>query len=349
MKNNLGLHLTETTQGGGCACKLGPEALSQALSGIEIFPDPNVIVGLENPDDAGVYKLREDLAIIQTVDYFSPIVNDPYDFGQVAAANALSDVYAMGGHPLTAVNMVCFPTKTMDISILREVLRGGAAKLHEAGVPLVGGHSVDDPELKYGLCIVGTVHPQKVITKAGARPGDILILTKALGTGIISTALKAGIAEGKIVAQTVRQMATLNKKASELMLEVGVHACTDVTGFSLLGHACEMIEGADVGLVIRASSVPLLPEVKKYAQMGLIPGGTYRNKEFRSHMVEAVAEISNEMFLVLFDAQTSGGLLISLPELQADVLLGRMHDEGVERATIIGEVVAEPKGKIRIT
>jgi selenide,water dikinase len=326
---------------------LGPGDLDRALYGLELPFDPNVIVGMESRDDAGVYRLREDLAIIETVDYFTPIVNDPYDFGQIAAANAMSDVYAMGGRPVTAMNVVCFPRQTIDISVLRDILRGGIDKLSEARVSLLGGHSVDDQELKYGLCVIGIVHPRRVITKTGAMEGDVLVLTKPLGTGIISTAMKAGLVEKDIIAQLTRQMAALNKRASELMLDFPVHACTDVTGFGLLGHACEMIERTDVGFVICVSSVPLLPKIEEYAKSGLIPGGTYRNREFRSHMIEA--EISDEMMLVLFDAQTSGGLLISLPEKDGEGLVRRMHEEGVEDAAIVGQVVAEPKRKIRIT
>mgnify|MGYP000160519158 CR=1 FL=1 len=326
---------------------MGPGDLDRALCGLELPFDPNVIVGLESRDDAGVYRLREDLAIIQTVDYFTPIVDDPYDFGQIAAANALSDVYAMGGRPVTAMNVVCFPRASMDISILRDILRGGIAKLSEAGVSLIGGHSVDDPELKYGLCVTGIVHPERVITKRGAREGDVLVLTKPLGSGIISTAMKAGLAGKEIIARLTQQMATLNKKASELMMDVPVHACTDITGFGLLGHACEMIEGTDVGMVIHISSVPLLSNIEEYARMGLIPGGTYRNREFRSHMIEA--QVSDEMMLILFDAQTSGGLFISLPAKDGEGLVRRMHEEGIEDAAIVGQVVAEPKGKIRIT
>jgi selenide, water dikinase len=326
---------------------LGPGDLDRALCGLELPFDPNVIVGMEGRDDAGVYRLREDLAIIETIDYFTPIVDDPYDFGQIAAANALSDVYAMGGRPVTAMNVVCFPRQTMDISILRDILRGGIDKLSEAGASLVGGHSVDDPELKYGLCVIGTVHPQRVITKTGAVEGDVLVLTKPLGSGIISTAMKAGLADKKIIARLTQQMATLNKRASELMLDVPVHACTDITGFGLLGHACEMIEGTDVGMVIHVSSVPLLPKIEEYARSGLIPGGTYRNREFRYHMIEG--QVSDEMMLILFDAQTSGGLFISLPAKDGERLVRRMHDEGIKDAAIVGHVVAEPKGKIRIT
>jgi selenide,water dikinase len=304
---------------------------------------------MERAEDAGVYKLSDDLAVIQTLDFFTPIVDDPYIFGQVAAANALSDVYAMGGKPLTAMNIVCFPVKTMDMSILREILAGGLAKLHEAGVTLVGGHSVEDKELKYGLSIMGVAHPQKVILNTGARVGDRLILTKQLGTGIINTALKGGVADEVAVSKAVKCMVTLNGKASELMLTVDVHACTDVTGFGLLGHACEMIEGTDVGMVIYSSQVPFFPEVKELSEMGMIPGGLHRNREFRISMVEISPEIPLFMVDVLFDPQTSGGLLISVPGSEAEPLLDRMHKEGIEEAAIIGEVVAEPKGRIVVS
>ena len=311
-----------------------------------LVSDPNLIVGMERAEDAGVYKLSDDLAVIQTLDFFTPIVDDPYTFGQVAAANALSDVYAMGGKPLTAMNIVCFPIKKMSISILQEVLRGGLDKMREAGVVLVGGHSVEDQELKYGVSVTGVIHPAKVVLNTGAKAGDKLLLTKPLGTGIINTALKGDVADQKAVSEAIKCMVALNSKASELMMDIGVNACTDVTGFGLLGHACEMIEGSDVGMVIYSSSVPLLPETEGYAQMGLIPGGTIRNRDFRLPMIERAAEISDEMLLILFDAQTSGGLLISVAGSEADSLLQRMHEEGIEEAAIIGEVVAEPKGKI---
>jgi selenide,water dikinase len=301
---------------------------------------------MERAEDAGVYKLTEELAIVQTLDFFTPIVDDPYTFGQVAVVNALSDVYAMGGRPLTAMNIVCFPVKKMDMSILKEILAGGLDKMREAGVILVGGHSVEDNELKYGLSVTGVIHPEKVILNTGAKAGDRLVLTKALGTGIINTALKGGLADEGAVAKAIECMATLNRKAAELMTEVEVHACTDITGFGLLGHACEMIEGADVGMVVYSSSIPLLPETEGYAQMGLIPGGTIRNRDFRLNMIETVAGISDVQLLILFDAQTSGGLLISLPESEAELLVERMREQGIMDATIIGEVVDKPKGKI---
>ena len=313
-----------------------------------LISDPNLIVGIETAEDAGVYKLREDLAIVLTLDFFTPIVDDPYTFGQVAAANSLSDVYAMGGKPIVAMNIVCFPINKMDISILQDILKGGLDKMREAEVLLVGGHSVEDNELKYGLSVTGTIHPEKVLTNKGARTGDKLILTKPLGTGIINTALKGGLAHEDSVAESIKCMTTLNKKAAELMTEVEVHACTDITGFGLLGHACEMVEGQDVGMVIYSSAVPILPGTEHLAQMGLIPGGTIRNRDFRIPMIDRATQISDEHLLILFDAQTSGGLLISVPEQDAQSLLERLHQEGVEAAAIVGEVVEQPKAKIVI-
>jgi selenide,water dikinase len=303
---------------------------------------------MENAEDAGVYRLREDLAIIQTLDFFTPIVDDPYTFGQVAAANSLSDVYAMGGKAVCAMNIVCFPLKKMDISILQEILKGGLDKMREAEVVLVGGHSVEDNELKYGLSVTGVIHPGKVLTNKGARSGDKLILTKPLGTGIINTALKGKMAEEDLVAKSIRCMSSLNKKASELMKSFDVHACTDVTGFGFLGHAGEMVEGTDVGMVIYSSSVPFFHEVKELVEMGVVPGGLHRNKEFRMPMVKVDPDCSDWMVDIFFDPQTSGGLLFSLSSPQADKLLKKLHKAGIEEAAIVGEVVENPKGIILV-
>ena len=302
-------------------------------------------MGIEGADDAGVYKISDEVALIQTIDFFTPIVDDPYWFGQIAAANALSDVYAMGGRPLTAMNVVCFPIKEMPLTILQEILRGGLDKIKEAGVVLVGGHSVEDPELKYGLSVTGLVHPERVVKNRGARPGDRLVLTKPLGTGIINTAIKAGLAEGETVERVTRTMAALNRGASEAMQEVGVSACTDITGFGLLGHACEMIEGTEVGMVIYASKVPYFPEAEEFAKMGLVPGGTHRNREYRSQMVEISSQIPPPVVDVLFDAQTSGGLLIAVPSFKVETLLEGLRERGVE-AALIGEVTQEHPGRI---
>jgi len=272
-------------------------------------------------DDAGVYKITDDLAIIQTIDFFTPIVDDPYAFGQIAATNALSDVYAMGGRPLTAMNVVCFPAKSLDISVLKNILRGGLDKMSEAGVVLVGGHSIDDAELKYGLSVTGTVHPKRIVTNSGARAGDKLLLTKPLGLGIITTALKAGQVSEETAAKVTDCMATLNNKASELMQEIGVHACTDITGFGLLGHTCQLAEESQVGIKIHSASVPFFTEAEELAKMGFYPGGSHRNKEFYSRMVEIAPPVPSHVQDILFDAQTSGGLLISLAPKAAESLL----------------------------
>jgi len=305
-------------------------------------------VGIESGEDAGVYKLREDLAIVQTLDFFTPIVDDPYTFGQVAAANSLSDVYAMGGKAIVAMNIICFPINKMDISILQEILRGGLDKMREAEVLLVGGHSVEDDELKYGLSVTGVVHPAKVLTNKGAKAGDSLILTKPLGTGIINTALKGEMANEDLVTKSIKCMTTLNKKAAELMKSFDVHSCTDVTGFGFLGHACEMVEGTDVGMVIYSSSVPFFHEIQELVEMGMVPGGLHRNREFRMHMLEVDSQCPDWMIDILFDPQTSGGLLFSLSSPQAEELLKRLHEEGIKEAAIVGEVVSKPKGKIRV-
>ncbi len=303
---------------------------------------------MESRDNAGVYKLTDDLAIIQTVDFFTPIVDDAYMFGQIAAANALSDVYTMGGKPLTAMNIVCFPTQSLDISVLKDILRGGIDKMSEAKVTLVGGHSIDDTELKYGLSVTGTVHPKRLVTNSGAKVGDKLILTKPLGTGIISTAVKAGVADEKTVAKVTKCMATLNDKASELMQEVGVHACTDITGFGFLGHTVQLAQNSRVGINIDMASIPFFPEAGEFAKQGLCPAGLHRNREFYSSCVKIASEVPTHMQDILFDPQTSGGLLICLAPRKAELLLGRLRQAGVEEAAIIGEAVSEPRGMIII-
>jgi selenide, water dikinase len=310
--------------------------------------DPNLLSGIEKAEDAGVYKLTDELAIVQTVDFFTPIVDDPRTFGQIAAVNSLSDVYAMGGKPLTAMNIVCFPVKTMDMSVLREILLGGLDKMREAKVTLVGGHSVEDNELKYGLSVTGTIHPEKVVYNTGAKAGDRLLLTKALGTGIISTAIKADIIEEEIAAGAINSMATLNDKASEIMMEFNVHACTDVTGFGLLGHACEMVQSSGVGAVFDSSAIPVLPGVRELIDMGMVPGGTYRNRDFRKDMVEMIEDVSDDISNILFDPQTSGGLLIAVQGDEAEQMLDKMHAAGIDVAKIVGEIVEKPEGKILV-
>ncbi len=325
---------------------MGPGDLDRALCGLPLMSHPNLLVGIERADDAGVYKIRDDLALVQTVDFFTPIVDDPYTFGQIAAANALSDVYAMGGTPITAMNLVAFPIKEMEIEILRDILRGGLDKMREAEVVLVGGHSVEDQELKYGLAVTGLIHPDSVLTNTGAVVGDRIILTKPLGTGIINTAQKGGRASPEAVQGAVDLMATLNRRAAEVMRGFHVNACTDVTGFGLLGHLCEMLGEGEIGIKIAIDAVPILPKAEEYAGMGLVPGGAHRNREFYAPKVKGAKDCPPSLLDILYDPQTSGGLLIAVPEKDAAELLRFLQGVGVKDARIIAEVIAKPKGRI---
>jgi len=318
------------------------------LCGLDFPTDQNVIVGLERADDAGVYRVTDDIAIIQTVDFFTPVVDDPYWFGQIAAANALSDIYAMGGFPKTAMNLVAFPLKQMDISILRRILEGGLDKMKEAGVVLIGGHSVEDQELKYGLAATGFIHPDMILTKGNLKSGDKLILTKPLGTGIINTAIKGKTASAEVIEKVSLLMAALNNNAAEVMAKYPVHACTDITGFGLLGHLSEMIEGSGLGIELLADRIPIIPEAVEYAGMGLIPAGAYKNREFREQMVEFSASVKRSLQDIFFDPQTSGGLLMCVDRESADDLLAALKKNGIDSPALIGEVVPEPTDKILV-
>lgn len=303
---------------------------------------------MESLDNAGVYKLRSDLAIVQTVDFFTPIVDNPYMFGQIAAANSLSDVYTMGGTPITAMNLVAFPSKKMDIEILNRILHGGIAKMQEAGVVLIGGHSIDDPELKYGLSVTGTINPKKLITNGGAKAGDKLILTKPLGTGIISTAIKAGVVKQALIDKVSRSMAELNKTASELMQEIGVHACTDITGFGFIGHAVQMAKNSGVSFRISANLLPVFPEAIAFAGQGLMPGGLHRNRDFYAKSVKFDTMMKEEIQDILFDPQTSGGLLICVSPRKAAKLLNALAGAGIKNAAIVGETIGGRQGLIDV-
>ncbi len=281
--------------------------------------------------------------MIQTVDFFTPVVDDPFAFGRIAAANALSDVYAMGGTPKTAMNIVGFPLGRLDLSVLRRVLAGGLETMREAGVVLVGGHSIDDSELKYGLSVTGFVHPDRVLTKKALQAGDRLVLTKPLGIGIITTAMTAGLASPELAARAVRQMAALNRSAAAVMADFPVHACTDITGFGLLGHLAEMVSGSGLGARIYADLVPVIPEAVDFAGMGLIPAGAHRNREFREGGVDIAAGVGRLMPHILFDPQTSGGLLISVAPGSADALASALRKAGHESAAVIGEVEKGPE------
>ena len=309
---------------------------------------PDLLVGLEQADDAGVYRLTEELALIQTLDFFTPIVNDPYQFGQIAAVNALSDIYAMGGRPLTAMNIACFPLKSTPADVLTAILQGGMDKVHEAGALLIGGHSVEDDELKYGLAVTGIVHPDKIWTKAGARVGDVLILTKPLGTGIIATALKGRLAAPEAEAAMTAVMSALNKAAAEALEGLEVHAATDITGFGLLGHGLEMAQASQAELTISAGKVPVLSWAREYAEMGLIPAGSHANRRFCEKHLQVDPRVEQTSLDLLADAQTSGGLLVALSPLHKEVYLSRLKRQGVEHAAVIGEVTEAEVGRIRV-
>ena len=299
-----------------------------------------MLIGAESADDAGVYRISEDLALIQTLDFFPPVVDDPYDFGRIAAANALSDVYAMGGTPKTAMNIVAFPAQSMAVEVLRDILAGGIDILREAETVLLGGHSIVDEELKYGLSVTGFVHPRRVLANRGLLPGDCLVLTKPLGVGIVNTAVKGGLAEEETIRRVTTQMATLNRDAARVMADFAVSACTDVTGFGLLGHLAEMIAGTATRVRIDAGAVPVLPEARDFAAIGLVPAGAYKNREYRRSMVDMAEDFDPLLRDILFDPQTSGGLLIGLAEKQAPALVARLREAGVEAAAIVGQVVA---------
>ncbi len=309
--------------------------------------DPNVLVGPETSDDAAVYRLTDDLGLVLTVDYFTPIVDDPYAFGQIAAANSLSDVYAMGGRPIAMLSIVGFPKDRLPLGILGEILKGGAEKGREAGVSVVGGHSIDDAEPKVGYAVAGLVHPAQVWRNVGARPGDALILTKAIGTGIISTAIKQGQAPAAAVDAAIRTMAVLNRAAAEAAAQVPVHAVTDVTGFGLLGHLREMTSGSGVAARLSAGAIPLLPDVVALAEAGYVPGGTKRNLRAVAAVVRWDPAIPEPLRAVIADAQTSGGLLVATPDGAG--LLRALERAGVIGARRVGEVVGEdPTGAIEV-
>ena len=309
--------------------------------------DPNVLVGFDHADDAGVYKLAPDQALVQTVDFFTPIVDDPYVFGQIAATNALSDVYAMGGRPLTSLAMVCFPEKA-DLEILERILAGGLSKMIEAGCTVIGGHSIRDEEMKFGYAVTGLIDPKRVLTNAGAKAGDRLLFTKSLGTGVISTAIKKGVARQEWIDGAIASMTMLNKKAAEVVSGIAtVHAMTDVTGFGLIGHAREMALASEVSLRIHAGRIPLLEGGLECVHAGDIPGGLKANREFAECVVEYESGISEELKTMLFDPQTAGGLLISVAREDVSDLLGALHGAGVA-AVEVGEVGAKGKPLIQV-
>lgn len=297
-----------------------------------------MLVGISTGDDAGVFRLRDDLAIVSTVDFFTPVVDDPYTYGQVSAANALSDVYAMGGRPVSALNIVCWPQSGLPGEMLAEVLRGGSDKAREAGVVVVGGHSVADEEVKFGMAVTGVIDPRRIIRNVGARPGDALLLSKALGTGVLMTAFKRDALAPDHYASAVNSMKLLNASAAAVMLKYDVHAATDVTGFGLIGHAFKMADGSGVTLIFEESDLPLLQGVLEQVRAGMIPGGGKRNQEYYGPHVKISDEVSDEMVTVAFDPQTSGGLLMSVPKSESIAMLADLHEAGCADAAIVGRV-----------
>ena len=342
------IRLTHYTAGLGCACKTRPQALEKILEPFGRSTDPNVLVDTSTADDASVYRINDDIAIVQTVDFFTPVVDVPYDFGAVAAANALSDIYAMGAVPLYAQSIVCFPTDRLPMAVLQEIIRGARDKCREASIEIIGGHTIDDNEPKYGLVVTGRIHPSGIVKNSGAQPGDCLIITKPIGTGILSTAAKRGMLGDKETTMLVSTMTALNDKAARIMMKYSVNACTDVTGFGLLGHLLEMTRSAGVNAEINHSRVPSIPGCLDLIARKMIPGGTRNNLDYVNPHIRWGKNIPEPYRILLCDAQTSGGLLIAVPPSQADKLLGGLLAEGINDASMIGRMLNKGDGNIHI-
>lgn len=336
------IKLTKLASCAGCGAKVGGGVLAELLDDIKIHHDPNLLVGFDKSDDASVYCISDDLALVQTVDFFPPIADDPYLFGQIAATNALSDVYAMGGEPKTALNIMCVP-ENMPKETVHEILRGGYDKVYESGAVITGGHSIYDDEPKYGLAVTGFVDPKKMLTNSAAKPGDVLILTKPIGIGILTSAMKADLCEEKTKSYAYTLMSTLNKAARDVMVNYRVHSCTDVTGFGLLGHSYEVAQGSDVEVTLNTQAIDLLPEALSFARMGVLPAGMYRNRKYAESAVDS-GEVELAVQDMLYDPQTSGGLLISVDPNDAEALFAALQGK-VPSAQIIGTVSAYRGGK----
>lgn len=331
----LEIKLTEYARKCGCGAKLSSAKLAEVLGKLPKMHDENLLVGTETSDDAGVYKLNDQLAMIQTVDFFTPIVDDPYTFGMIAATNALSDVYAMGGDPVTALNIVCFPNK-LDLSVLGEILKGGIEKVREAGAIIVGGHTIEDDEPKYGLAVTGIISPDKILKNYGAKPGEVLILTKPLGIGIISTALKNGAATDQDREKVTKSMITLNKYSAEIIRKYNISACTDVTGFGLMGHSYEMAGSSDVTIELSKDKIPYIDSAKEYSEKEFLPGGMFNNMEYLKGKYEFI-DVPKYLSNIVFDPQTSGGLLFSCSEEDSEKILAELNKLEIKSA-IIGKV-----------
>ncbi|MCP3175486.1 selenide, water dikinase SelD [Desulfuromonas sp. KJ2020] len=326
---------------------MGPETLAQVLCHLPTYNNDNLLSAAIPFADAGIYRLAEDMALVQSIDFFTPVVDDPFLYGQIAAANALSDIYTVGGRPLTALNLVGFPTCSLGTEMLTRILQGGADKVLEAGAVVVGGHSVQDDEPKFGLAVTGLVDPRRMVTTQGARAGDVLVLTKPLGTGLLTTAIKGEVLQEGDIPEALQGMSLLNRRASEIMMEVGISACTDVTGFGLLGHALEMAEASSVCLELEGAALPAYPRALEMADMGLVPEGSYANRAYYLPRVEQAAQASRAVLDLIADPQTSGGLLMAVPEARADSLCAKLR-EGGGQAFVIGRVLPAPAARLRL-
>lgn len=342
------IRLTSYTQGLGCACKLRPQDLEKILKDIPETVNPDVLVDTRHSDDAAVYRINDTTALVQTVDFFTPIVDDPYNFGAIAAANALSDIYAMGAKPIFALNIVGFPSTRLPMEVLKEILQGASDKATEAGIPVLGGHTIDDPEPKFGMVVSGVVHPGRIWANSGARPGDAIILTKPIGTGILATAIKRGLADEQTTMEVIRSMSELNKTGAEILGNYPIHACTDVTGFGLTGHLSEVSLASRVDMELFAGRVPLFSQTMSMAAAGVIPGGSRNNLDHFSKHITWDPLLSALQRIILCDAQTSGGLLFTVPQNEREAILGELHESGISSASHIGNCLDPGPGMIRV-
>lgn len=346
--SDVPVRLTRLVESPGCASKIDQASLKKALANLPEFRDPHVLIGMPAGDDAGVYQLDERTALVQTVDVFAPSVDDPYTFGQIAAANSLSDIYAMGSRPISALSVIEFPIRELPDRVLREILRGGIDKMSEAAVPVIGGHSINGRQIKAGFAVTGLAEPERIVANSGARPGDALVLTKPIGTGMIAFAAQIDRSPAEAMAAAAKSMAALNKTSSELMIECGAHACTDITGFGLMGHLGEMAASSGVDVEITWDDIPLFPGVLECLAEGVIPGATERNRESSGGRAVAGQGVTPLMLEVCFDPQTSGGLLIALPPDKARRLIERLREAGVSGAAVIGKVLGEGTGRVNV-
>jgi selenide, water dikinase len=333
--------LLQMVENGGCSAKISPKQLEEILKFLPLPADPNILIDIDTHDDAGVYKVNDELALVLTTDFFPPVCSDPYEFGQIAAANSISDVYAMGGDPVVALNIMMFPTASLPMGACAEIIKGGADKAAEAGVRIIGGHTIDDSPPKYGLAVVGYVHPKKIVTNAGARPGDLLILTKPIGTGVILAGQRLGMATDKDVDEAKRQMKLLNRSAAEMMKKFNIRGATDITGFGLAGHALKMARASKVSISINMKQVPLIGESYRIADEGCIPGAAFRNLDYAEVDISFSAYIDYNLKMLAFDAQTSGGLLMSVTEKIAGNVLSSLLAAGLTESSIIGHVTGK--------